>query len=346
MAPFPNPAGDPEEWATDELPAHRPAPPAPRRIRASSSALVLLLTFTLGVGVAASYLAPGITGLPFDPWAPSTSLGTNNSTAPLPLNSSNPQGTHDPNGSRLPEPNNNSTVPPGGHENSTTQSSNNSTAPGSNNSTGGCPPNCHSTPGKGNTSSNSTNGTRATPVRPPKKVAVDHLPWFPWQPQLLLAISAFTAIGSLLALVTLDSVRPPPPAPADPWQSERRPSRPTGSAEDPRAAVGSAARALEAALGSSSPLPKEELRAYIFALYGALLQAVAPALGELGPRTPREVLWLAVRYLGVSAESAGWLTQLFEEARYSSHPIRPEAIAPARAALQKLLHELRWFAER
>jgi hypothetical protein len=320
-----------------------PGVEAPRRVRASFSAVVLLFTFTLGVGVAASYLAPGLTGEPSNPFASSGVPGTNNSTLlPIPQNITNPQNqTHGQNGTSLP-----SQHYPGNQTGSNNSTGKNTTGVG--NGTGG--------PG-GNSSTNQTgpggNGTnrssnQSEPKRPiaPHKVAVDRLPWFPWQPELLIGIAAFTSIGTLLAIVLLDSIRPPPPSALDPWRFELRPRRLSSPQDDPRRAVGEAARRLELALGSEGEVrASEELRARIFELYNALLAAVSPALGELRARTPREVEWLSVRYLHVRPETARTLTELFEEARYSSHVIRPESLPLARAALQHLFYDLRWFAE-
>ncbi len=64
-------------------------------------------------------------------------------------------------------------------------------------------------------------------------------------------------------------------------------------------------------------------------------------IGGQDPLTPRELEGLAVRQLAVSAESAGSLTSLFEEARYSTHELGEpdrdralESLARIRAALE------------
>ncbi|MCI4363090.1 MAG: DUF4129 domain-containing protein [Thermoplasmata archaeon] len=315
---------------------------APRRVRGSFSAVVLLLTFTLGVGVAASYLAPGLSGEPSSPFGTGAAPGQNQSNIlPIP-NITNPTNqTQGQNGTTPPHYANNGTNSSngtGGHNstgNTTTGGTHGNTTNTTNQTTGG--------PGPNGTS----NRTKAHAPLGPRKVAVDRLPWFPWQPELLIGIAAFTSIGTLLALVLLDSIRPPPASALDPWRFEFQPRRRSGPSEDPRRAVGEAARKLEAALGGEDTLlAREEVRARIFELYGALLAAVAPALGELRARTPREVEWLSVRYLGLTPGTARNLTALFEEARYSSHAIRPEALPSARLALQELLRDLRWFSER
>lgn len=344
---------DSDAWLGEELRRAGPVPAAPSRWIASFPALVLLVTFTLGVGVAASFLAPGISGFPSNPFGGGGVAGANSST-PLPINGTNPIAPPpNPAPSKLPTPDNNSTgnhttgctgVPTGGCSNSTGTNGTrtNGTGPGPN-GTGPCTTNCSSGPeGPGNNSS--------APVRhlppPPKTVAVDRLPWLAWQPQLLIAISAVTAIGSLFALVAFDAVRPPPSPPGDPWRFQRKRPPSRSAPVDAQEAVSEAARRLEAALAVGYALPREELRGHIFALYAALLDALAPALGELSARTPREVEWLSVRYLGVSPETARWLTGLFEEARYSSHPIPPESVGFARNALARLLQELQRFVGR
>jgi hypothetical protein len=333
-----------DAWLGEELRRGAPVPEAPSRWVASFPALVLLVTFTLGVGVAASFLAPGINGLPSNPFGGGGTHGTNNTT-PLPLNITNPPPTKvDRNGSRIPNPDNNTTGShPGGNgtgPNGTGPTKGNSTGNGTTKS-GPCSVDCS----QGNNTNNSSGPPRI--VNPPvKRVALDRLPWFVWQPQLLIAVSAFVAIGSLFALVAFDAVRPPPPSPTDPWRFQRRREHRRGPTVSPEEAVGAAARRLEAALAIGYTIPREELRGHIFALYAALLDALGPALGELSARTPREVEWLSVRYLGVSPETARWLTGLFEEARYSSHPIRPESIGAARDALLRLLQELQRFVGR
>jgi hypothetical protein len=342
----PDLAAGPESdaWLGEELRRFGPVPAAPSRWVASFPALVLLVTFTLGVGVAASFLAPGISGFPSYPFGGGGTHGTNNSTPPPNFTNPVPNGTH--NGSKIPTPNPNSTLPngttvPGGKGNSTTNGTG-----GENGTTGPCTTDCSPGNGTGHGPSNNSSGPTHSVNPPIKRVAVDRLPWFTWQPQFTIAVSAFCAIGSLFALVTFDALRPPPPSPTDPWRFQRRRDRrraPTVSAEE---AVSEAARRLEAALAVAYTLPREELRGHIFALYAALLEALGPALGELSARTPREVEWLSVRYLGVSPETARWLTGLFEEARYSSHPIRPESIGAAREALLRLLQELQRFVGR
>jgi hypothetical protein len=335
-----------DAWLGEELRRSGPVPEAPSRWVASFPALVLLVTFTLGVGVAASFLAPGISGFPSIPFGGGGAHATNNTTLPLPnITNPTPNGTN-PHPSPLPNPNPNSTKLPNGTPPGKGNSTKNGTGGGNGTTTGPCTVNCPPGNGTGGGPTNNSSGPTHTVNPPIKRVAVDRLPWFTWQPQLLIAVSAVLAIGSLFALVAFDAVRPPPPSPTDPWRFQRRRDRRQAPPVSPQEAVGEAARRLEAALAIGYSLPREELRGHIFALYAALLEALGPALGELSARTPREVEWLSVRYLGVSPETARWLTGLFEEARYSTHPIRPEAIGSARAALVRLLQELQRFVGR
>jgi hypothetical protein len=88
-------------------------------------------------------------------------------------------------------------------------------------------------------------------------------------------------------------------------------------------------------------------REVIIRLYGALLERVAPIVGGVDRDTPEEIRTTHLVALGIRPEPAATLTRLFEEARYSSHPIGPEssalatdAIALARADLDRLKPEL------
>ena len=150
----------------------------------------------------------------------------------------------------------------------------------------------------------------------------------------------------LAGALLYDAYRPPPTGP-NPWQRQAlvpRPRRRPPGARSPRAAIESAIESLRAHLirygeswGDRSDF---EVRQRIIALYGTLLASVGAGLGNLDRHTPREVEWLAVRYLGVRASTAHELTWLFEEARYSTHPIAPASVDRAIQALARLVGDL------
>jgi len=80
-----------------------------------------------------------------------------------------------------------------------------------------------------------------------------------------------------------------------------------------------------------------EPREAILRCYGALCALlVRRGLGGLEPLTPREVERLAIAQFGLSVDDIGALTSLFEEARYSDHPLGPSARERALLALARL----------
>ncbi len=74
-------------------------------------------------------------------------------------------------------------------------------------------------------------------------------------------------------------------------------------------------------------------RTVIERLYTGLLARVGPATGDLAALTPEEIRAERLVRLGVRAPAAHALTRLFEEARYSSHPMGPDAADRVRAAI-------------
>ena len=86
--------------------------------------------------------------------------------------------------------------------------------------------------------------------------------------------------------------------------------------------------------------PTHDPRGTILALYAQLMRRVSGTMGDLSTRTPREIQRECVRRLGVSAITAAELTDLFEEARYSTHPMGMAEAEKARLALQHALADL------
>jgi hypothetical protein len=83
-----------------------------------------------------------------------------------------------------------------------------------------------------------------------------------------------------------------------------------------------------------------EPRAVIIALYASVLERVGPMVGGLDAETPEEIRALHLVRLGIRASAAERLTRLFEEARYSSHPMGPEAAVQAGDAIREARDDL------
>jgi len=98
----------------------------------------------------------------------------------------------------------------------------------------------------------------------------------------------------------------------------------TPEAEAVRGALGQAAQELAA---GSDP------RSVILRLYGQLLRRVGPIAGDIDRSTPEEIRSLHLIRLGIRPEAAEALTRLFEEARYSTHALGPEAAGRASQAI-------------
>lgn len=119
----------------------------------------------------------------------------------------------------------------------------------------------------------------------------------------------------------------------------RSKSRP--SAARPIADASARARAeIAATLARLEADPDADPRALILALYARLLGALEPRVGDLGPRTARELERAAVVDLGLPPSEARELTGLFEEARYSAHALGAADSQRARTALGRILAAL------
>jgi hypothetical protein len=81
-------------------------------------------------------------------------------------------------------------------------------------------------------------------------------------------------------------------------------------------------------------------RVVILALYASMLEALRPMVDNLPTSTPEEIRAAHLVRLGVRPEAAGTLTRLFEEARYSEHPMGPTESAQAQEAVRATLDDL------
>ena len=81
-------------------------------------------------------------------------------------------------------------------------------------------------------------------------------------------------------------------------------------------------------------------RSAILALYTEMLVHLRPRVGSVETATPEEIRATHLVRLGVRPEEAHILTRLFEEARYSTHPLGPATSAEAQGALRATLADL------
>lgn len=116
------------------------------------------------------------------------------------------------------------------------------------------------------------------------------------------------------------------------WET-RRPDR----APPPAAAT---REAVVAALAGLREGPGADARGTILVLYGRLLAATERRSVTTDPLTPREVQAHVVRRLGVRPAVVAELTALFEEARYSAHPMTPAMVDRAERTLTDVLADL------
>ncbi|HUJ78592.1 MAG TPA: DUF4129 domain-containing protein [Thermoplasmata archaeon] len=103
-----------------------------------------------------------------------------------------------------------------------------------------------------------------------------------------------------------------------------------------------AVSAVQAALaGAASELSAGlSPRAVIEQLYLRLLARVAQVAGDVSGRTPEEIRADLLIPLGVRAPAADALTRLFEEARYSTHPMGADAATRVRSAVAAAASDL------
>ncbi len=94
--------------------------------------------------------------------------------------------------------------------------------------------------------------------------------------------------------------------------------------------------ALQALDDPSNP----DVRAVIIGLYAKLLVRVRPSVARIESLAPREIESECVERLGIRGETAGELTRLFEEARYSSHALAPDLADRAHRAVNRALADL------
>ncbi len=179
-----------------------------------------------------------------------------------------------------------------------------------------------STPVSNSTNSGGGNSSGSSPAAGPGGVL-----WSPsipsWVPFLIIAgvAIAAVAIGLPQARAYLDERR---------QRSAGRDAAPA-EAPDVRSALERANRSLA---DGGDP------RAAILELYESVLERLTSMVGSVELDTPEEIRTTHLLRLGIRPEPAEALTRLFEEARYSSHPLSPGAVDRARAAVREALADL------
>jgi type II secretory pathway pseudopilin PulG len=179
------------------------------------------------------------------------------------------------------------------------------TSPGSgngNNSTGGQPP---------------PNSTGPPAIGPGGALAPFNLHLPSWT---LYVVVVVAVIGLAVAGV---------PRLAEYLEERREARRARSRVGEVAAQVQSALREAAEALGAG-----KDPRLTILALYAELLARIRPLVKTLDHETPEEIRRLHLTRLGIRPGAAEDLTRTFEEARYSSHPLGPEAVERTTAAIR------------
>lgn len=84
----------------------------------------------------------------------------------------------------------------------------------------------------------------------------------------------------------------------------------------------------------------EDPRVTVVRLYVRLLEAIAPRVGDLSSLTADEIRVRALAPLGIDPGASEVLTRLFEEARYSTHPVLPDDAGRFREAIRRAERDL------
>jgi len=162
---------------------------------------------------------------------------------------------------------------------------------------------------------------------------------------LLVVMAVFGLAGLLAAAVVLvpQLLRWRPGRPQLRWRRRQRrrddespvsePTTEEPASVDAESDADGARRMLDAAL---EPLREPtDARAAVIEAYARMEQVLASReLGRRTPEAPREYLTRVLRRQGMPERSLTSLTELFEEARFSAHPIPASASARARSELE------------
>jgi hypothetical protein len=192
--------------------------------------------------------------------------------------------------------------------------------------------------GVGGSSQNSGNDTNITPPPPPPTVppstgppltgagSVFVAPSVPaWVPLVIIAIVVVVAVT-----VGVPQTRR--------YLSERR----AEAGDRRRANAPRASPAVHDALSRASYELDlgQDPRTVILALYQEMLVHLRPMSGSVESATPEEIRTTYLEHYGVRHGAARTLTRLFEEARYSTHPLGPAERDRARDAVRAAIDDL------
>lgn len=139
---------------------------------------------------------------------------------------------------------------------------------------------------------------------------------------VLAALFGVAAIVALIAVPLYLAARPAP-----------TPRRSPGDGAGPRSDFAAALQRLNVDNDA-------DVREVIIALYARLLTRVGAVLGDLDARAPREIELACVHTLHIRPETAHALTALFEEARYSTHPLDAATGDRARETFRRAVADL------
>jgi len=143
--------------------------------------------------------------------------------------------------------------------------------------------------------------------------------------------SLFVLVAVAMVLITVAGLPPLAEYLEDRREARQSRWRAARVAAEVRGALHRAGRDLGTAL---------DPRATILALYATLLARIEPLASNLEQSTPEEIRQMHLTRLGIRPEAAEDLTRVFEEARYSSHPLGPAQVERAGAAIRAAEEDL------
>ncbi len=187
-----------------------------------------------------------------------------------------------------------------------------------------------SSTGANNTTNNSTNSTpghtsgpNGTGTTTPLFGASLHLPGW----ALVAFIVGLCAVAGVVAVPGVLSAL-----------IDRRPKGPGGGGDAAREVRNAAQQALAEA--SQALSAGADPRATIVRLYQRLIATLVPKVAQLDQLTAEEIRTVVLAGLRVRPDAAEALTRLFEEARYSTHPMGADAADRCRQALTLVVADL------
>lgn len=186
------------------------------------------------------------------------------------------------------------------------------------------PPHGESTGGGRNNTTGPTNMTTPPPGGLPPSVSIGSTSVPGWG--IYVAVLAGVALVAVVAVPI--------------WLASRARGEVDVPGRSRAALVRQAREEIAATLARLESDPNADPRALIEALYAKLLGTLEPKVEHLGPKTAREVEALAVAQLSLPRAAARELTDVFEEARYSTHPVTRNDADRARSALGRILAAL------